>query len=158
MENEVLKEKLKSFINRFESESERIKSQVHYQSVLNITNALIKIHNKEESENPKQMLSEFINQALEIDLPLGKLESLDLYNKYLLKSGQYLIRYKDFRTNAGVLHKNIIAGIIVDSIVFYFFKDKLPFYFPIFTLILGIAGYRWKKITIKENRYFGSGY
>ena len=158
MTNEILKEKLEVFKKRFELESEKIKNDIHYQSILNITNSLSRINNKKESEEHKQLLSEFLDQVLEIDLPLGKMESLDLYNKYIHKPGQYLIRQKDFRTNAGVLLKNVIMGIILDIIVFYFFNDKLPFYFPIFTLILGIAGYRWKRIAIKENRYFGIGY
>lgn len=157
MINETLKRELESFINRFESESEEIKSQVHYQSVINITEQLAKIANDSNTEKYKTAGVNFFNGIKNIDFPLGKIESLDFYNSYVLKCGQFLTRRKDFRSNADIL-KYIVLGILLDIGIYYFTKTMIPFYLPISTLTLTFLGYRSRNRKKKKNKYFAIGY
>jgi hypothetical protein len=72
MNDEILQEKLESFKNRFSSESDEIKNQVHYQSVINITTQLVKIVNKKETEPYKLASLGFFDNIEKLDFPLGK--------------------------------------------------------------------------------------
>jgi len=158
MENEVLKEKLEEFINLFESETEEIKKQIHYNSTLNITNQLLKFHNNKESEKFKTLMVDYFEELKVTDLPTGKKTSLELYHKYILKSGQFLIYERDFRHNNGNLIKYVGFGIVLDFFIYYFFNTNLPFYLPIFTLIFTIMGFRKKKKMITNKKSFGIGF
>ncbi len=158
MSNETLKEKLEEFINLFESETEEIKKQIHYNSTLNITNQLLKFHNNKESEKYKTLMADYIDELKVTDLPTGKKTSLDFYGKYVLKSGQFLTTERDFRNNNGNLIKYVGFGIVLDFLVYYFLNSKLPFYLPIFTLIFTILGFRKKKKMITDKKSFGIGF
>jgi len=158
MNNEILKEKLEEFINLFESETEEVKKQIHYNSTLNITNQLLKFHNNKESEQYKAIMAEYIDELKVTDLPTGKKTSLELYNKYILKCGQFLIYERDFRNNGGNIIKYVGFGIVLDCLVYYFFNSKLPFYLPIFTPIFLILGFRKKKKMITDKKSFGIGF
>ena len=142
MKNEVLKEKLEEFINLFESETEEIKKQIHYNSTLNIINQLLKFHNNKESEQYKTLMTEYVDELKVTDLPTGKRTSLDLYHKYILKCGRFLIYERDFRNNDGNVIKYVGFGIVLDFLIYYLFNSKLPFYLPIFTPIFTILGFR----------------
>jgi hypothetical protein len=158
MSNETLKEKLNEFIKLFESESEEIKGNVNYNSTLNITNQLLKFHNNKESEKYKTLIVEYIDELKTTDLPTGKMTQLELYNKYILKTGNYLVHERDFRHKGTNKIKYITLGIVLDFLVYYFFKSKLPFYFPIFTLIFTFLGIRRTKKMIADKKAFGRGY
>ncbi|UKM66628.1 hypothetical protein GSB9_03218 [Flavobacteriaceae bacterium GSB9] len=158
MKNEVLKEKLEEFINLFESETEEIKKQIHFNSTLNIINQLLKFHNNKESEKYKSLMADYIDELKVTDLPTGKKTSLDLYGKYVLKSGQFLTIERDFRNNNGNLIKYLGFGIVLDLLVYYFLNSRLPFYLPIFTLIFTILGVRKKKKMITDKKSFGIGF
>ncbi|MAB49523.1 MAG: hypothetical protein CMC05_12930 [Flavobacteriaceae bacterium] len=158
MSNETLKEKLEEFINIFESETEEIKGHVNYNSTLNIGNQLLKFHHNREAEKYKTLIVEYIDKLKTTDLPTGTKTQLELYNKYILKTGKYLIHERDFRHKGTNKLKYIAFGIILDFLVYYFFKSKLPFYFPIFTLIFTFLGTRRTKKMIAGKKVFARGY
>jgi predicted restriction endonuclease len=158
MNNETLKKKLEEFINLFESETEEIKGQVNYNSTLNITNQLLKFHHNKESEKYKVLIAEYIDELKTTDLPTGKMTSLELYNKYILKTGNYLVHERDFRHKGTNKIKYIFVGIVLDVLVYYFFKSKLPFYLPIFILIFTFLGIRRTKKMITDKKAFGRGF
>jgi hypothetical protein len=155
MSNETLKEKLDEFIKLFESESEEIKGNVNYNSTLNITNQLLKFHHNKESEKYKTLIAEYIEELKTTDLPTGTKTQLELYNKYILKTGQYLIHERDFRHKGTNKIKYITFGIVLDFLVYYFFKSKLPFYLPVFTLIFTFLGIRRTKKMVTDGKAFG---
>ena len=157
MSNEILKEELESFIMRFEYESDEIKRQIHYQSVINITEQLIKIVNDNETEEYKLAGVEYFNNIQKIDFPLGNIESMNLYKSYIQKSSKLLIPRKDFRSSADIL-KYIILGILLDIGIYYFTKTILPFYLPVSTLILTFLGYRSRSKKKNMKKYFAIGY
>ena len=157
MTDEILAEKLESFKNRFASESNEIKNQVHYQSVINITSQLVKIANKKETEPYKLASFAFFDNIEKLDFPLGKSESMELYKNYVLYTGQYLIRKKDFRSSWDIL-KYIGIGILADFIAYYLTKSMLGFYLPVFTLIFVILGLRSQRTKKIKMQYFGIGY
>ena len=158
MSNETLREKLEEFINLFESQTEEIKGQVNYNSTLNITNQLLKFHHNKESEKYKVLIADYIDELKTTDLPTGKIIALELYNKYILKTGQYLTHERDFRHKGTNKIKYIGFGIVIDVLVYYFFNSKLPFYLPIFTLIFTFLGIRRTKKMISDGKAFGLGY
>jgi hypothetical protein len=158
MNNEILTEKIEGFINLFESESEELKGQINYNSTLNISNQLLKFHHNKESEKYKVLIAEYIDELKTTDLPTGKKTSLELYEKYILKTGRYLIRERDFRHKGTNKIKYIGVGIVLDVLVYYLFNSKLPFYLPIFTLIFTFLGIRRIKKAITDRKVFGYGY
>ncbi|WP_242131170.1 hypothetical protein [Aestuariivivens marinum] len=158
MSNESLKEKLEEFIKLFETETEEVKGQVNYNSTLNIGNQLLKFHYNRESEKYKALIAEYIDKLKTTDLPTGKITQLELYNKYILKAGRYLIYERDFRHVGTNKIKYIIFGIFLDFLIYYFFKLKLPFYLPVFTLIFTFLGNRRTKKMIANKKAFGRGY
>ncbi len=155
MNNKVILEKgLEEFIIRFESETDQIKKQVHFYSVQNITNGLIKIWNKPECENFIIQITEYWKEIKGIDYPIEKNVCAYQYKKYLSPSGSYLILNKDFITKAN-FKAYIIWGLILDT-VFYFVSDRyLNFYFPIFTPLLTFLGYFKQKKAIQQKKIFG---
>ena len=158
MSNESLKEKLEEFIKLFETETEEVKGQVNYNSTLNIGTQLLKFHHNRESKKYKALIAEYIDKLKTTDLPTGKIPQLELYNKYILKAGGYLIYERDFRHKGTNKIKYIIFGIVIDYLVYYFFKLKLPFYFPVFTLILTFLGNRRTKKMTANKKVFGREY
>ena len=158
MSNETLKEKLDEFIKLYESETEEIKGNVNYNSTLNITNQLLKFHNNKESEKYKTLIVEYIDELKTTNLPTGTRTQLELYNKYILKTGQYLIYERGFRHKGTNKIKYITLGIVLDVLIYYFFKSKLPFYLPIFTLIFTFLGIRRMKKMVTDRKAFGRGF
>ncbi|WP_223549790.1 hypothetical protein [Aestuariivivens sp. NBU2969] len=158
MSNEALKEKLEEFIKLFESESDEVKRQVNFNSTLNIGNQLLKFHHNRESEKYKALIGEYIDELKTTDLPTGKITQLELYNKYILKAGRYLIYERDFRHKGSNKIKYIVFGIVLDFLIYYFFKSKLSFYLPIFTLIFAFLGNTRTKKMIANKKVFGRGY
>ncbi|GAA4281918.1 hypothetical protein [Gaetbulibacter aestuarii] len=158
MDNETLKEKLNEFIKLFESESDEIKGQVNYNSTLNITNQLLKFHHNKEAEKYKTLIVEYIDELKTTDFPTGTKTQMELYKKYIFKTGQYLINERDFRHKGTNKMKYISFGIVLDFLVYYFVKSKLPFYFPIFTLIFTFLGIRKTKKMVADKKAFGRGY
>ncbi|WP_416442724.1 hypothetical protein ACH3O9_17900 [Leeuwenhoekiella sp. A16] len=157
MTDTILIEKLEFFRNRFESEDNEIKNQIHYQSVINVTTQLLKIANKIQTEPYRLAGVNFFDHIEKIDFPLGKSESLELYKNYILYTGRYLIRKKDFRTGADI-GKYLIGGILLDSIAYYFTRSMFSFYFPIFTLIFGLLGLKSRRSKKNKMQYFSIGY
>jgi len=158
MSNETLKEKLKEFINLFESETEEIKGQVNYNSTLNIGNQLLKFHHNREAEKYKTLIVEYIDELKTTDLPTGTKTQLELYSKYISKTGRYLIYERDFSHKGTNTLTYITFGIVLDILVYYFFKSKLPFYLPILTLIFIFIGNSRTKKVIANKKVFGRGY
>ena len=157
MNNEILSGKRDSFISRFEKESNKIKRQVHFQSVLNMTDALLLIKNKRESESHKQLLDNYFQEVSALEFPIDKLSSLKLYNIYLFPISLYLMRKADFRSSAN-LEMNLIWGILLDIGLFWLFFSKIGFYFPVFTLFFVYRAYKLKKNAIRNNKYFNTYY
>lgn len=158
MNNEALRVKLEEFINLFESETEEIKEQVNYNSTLNITNQLLKFHNNTESETYKVLIAEYVDELKTTDLPTGKIPALELYKKYILEIGRFLIRERDFSHKGTNKIKYTSLGIVLDILVYYFFNSKLPFYFPIFTLIFTFLGIKRTQKAIADKKIFGHRY
>jgi len=151
---EILENELKEFIIRFESESVQIKKQVHFNTVQNITNGLIKIWNKPEVEKLISQIQEYFREIKDINYPIDKTISAFQYKNYLYPAGSYLIFNKSYITKAS-FKAFIIWGLLLD-IAFYFISNiYLDFYFPFFTPLLTFSGWQKQGKAIKEKRIFG---
>ena len=158
MENEKLKEKLNEFKKLLESENNETRKQVHYNSTFNIVNELLKFKKIERAEKFKILMIEYIDELNATDLPLGKIRSAELYKKYVLKSGQFLIHERDFRPKGINILKYLVLGIILDVLAYYFFNNSLPFYFPVITILLILFGIFRERKLISERKCFGINY
>ena len=155
--NEKLTIEKLNFINAFENEKIEIKNQVHYQSVLNMVDGLIKIKNKRDTKEYKILLLEYFNEIKTKKFPLQKLDSMVLFNEYLFPPSKYLMGRGNFRSKAD-LKRLMIFGLIFDLILFLIIKKHLPFYVPFISILLIMRGYRKQKKAIKEKRFFNSNY
>tara|TARA_R110000823_G_scaffold309545_2_gene433853 strand:- start:33205 stop:33681 length:477 start_codon:yes stop_codon:yes gene_type:complete len=150
----ILEKGLAEFVRRFESETDQIKKQVHFNSVQNITNGLIKIWNKPECEKLISQLQEYFREIKSMNYPIDKIISASQYKNYIYPAGSYLIFNKSFITKAS-FKAFIIWGLIFD-IVFYFISNMyLNFYFPFFTPLFTLLGWLKQRKAIKEKRIFG---
>ena len=150
----ILENELKDFIIRFESETEHIKKQVHFNSVQNITNGLIKIWNKPECEKLISQIREYFREIKSMNYPIDKIISASQYKNYIYPAGSYLIFNKSFITKAS-FKAFIIWGVILD-IAFYLVSNiYVNFYFPFFTPLLTFFGWLKQRKAIKEKRIFG---
>lgn len=157
MDNEALKNTKEDFIARFENESEEIKKQVHYQSVLNMVEAFLALKNKRDSRSYKENLVHYMNQVLDLNFPVDKLTSLKLFNLYLHPAAKYLMYKSDFTSNTD-FQRSIGLGFLLDLLMYWLIFSDVKFLIPIFTVLFLIKGYRKKKASIKSHRYFNTFY
>tara|TARA_R110000787_G_scaffold22308_6_gene64948 strand:- start:1148 stop:1612 length:465 start_codon:yes stop_codon:yes gene_type:complete len=150
MTDEILKNKLNNFISRFEKENENVKKLIHYNSVKNITNQILILKNKKNTQKYKESIQSYLDEIELMSSPIDKLISKFLYHEYIFESGRFLMYKGNFKTN-GNLFFVLFLGIIIDSIIYFL---GFRFYFPIFTLIFFIYGLTIRKKAINENRYF----
>ena len=157
MIDEILKNKKLEFRTEFESETTKIKKQLHYFSVINMIDAILTIKNKRVSKPYKENICNYIDTVINIDLPIDKLTSLELFNRYLFSTSKYLMYKSDFTSNTD-FQRTIIFGILIDLIFSWILITNLGFYFPIFSIILTYKGYKKKKKNIKDKKYFNVNY
>ena len=157
MKSEDLSTTRDAFRLRFEIETDQIKKQVHYQSVLNMSEALLKIKNKRESKEHKQTLYNYFQKVSSMNFPLDKVSSLTLWHEYLFPLSLYLMTKADFTSSAD-LQRNFLWGILCDLVVGGLFFFQLGLYFPLFTLFFVIRAHRKRNNSIKNNKYFGVNY
>jgi len=153
----TLKQKLEDFNKRFENEPDYIKKQVNFQTVQNVTNQLFMMYNKKEIEPLKILMIDYFDKVEKEDFPTGGLLRNELYGKYILKVGNYLMKKKDFCSNTDLFLKTLI-GVILDSIIYYFTKDMLSFYIPIATILMFAVGYNYRRKSKAANRFYSKGY
>ncbi|SEA75450.1 hypothetical protein [Psychroflexus halocasei] len=157
MNSEALLNKKEAFILRFGEEVDDVKRQVHYQSVINMTDALLNIKNKRESDLYKQKIYEYFEEISNYSLPIDQLSSLKLFREYLQEISLYLMSKANFRSTTD-FQRAIIWGIIFDLLLFLIFSSIFGYFLPIFTLFFGLKAYSENKTALKENRYFGRRY
>lgn len=157
MRNTKLQEHLDIFNSRFEKANDKIKSQVNYKSVNNIVQQLLKITTREENERFKDLMILYFQKVKDENYPTGVLFRDKVYNNYLLKVGNYLMKRKSFQSGSNLI-VTIVFGLIIDSIIYYFTKNLISFYIPIVTILFAFLGIKSKRNAIKENRYFKKGF
>ncbi|MEM7185640.1 MAG: hypothetical protein AAF466_03185 [Bacteroidota bacterium] len=158
MTRELLKSLLEDFVERFETATEAHKRSVHYQSTLNITRQLLIMYHNKKAEENRQLMIQYFQEIEKIQLPIGRLESLNLFEDYLMKTGQFLIYERGFAFVQGSNTINIVVGLILDAVLFYFMKDHVPIYVPIVTMVLLIYAKFRKRALIKGQKCFGLEY
>ncbi len=155
MENTNITNKKNQFINHFKKVDDKLKKQIHYNSVLNITDGLLRIKNKRDSRDYLELVSEYFEVIENIELPINKLASLKLFNKYLYEPSKYLMFKGNFISNTD-FQRVTFFGFVLDLILFFLGYLESIFFVPIFTMIFFIIGFLKKRKAIKEGRFFNN--
>src|SRR5690554_3643934 len=97
LDKEIKKEQLK-FISSIEYKDNDEKKLFHYNSVLNLSNAIIK-YNDESSNSSKELLIKYFKKINDLNNYLIDREQIIyLFKEYLLPVGHVLIKKAEFRT------------------------------------------------------------
>ena len=147
----ILKEKLQTFsLDNEEME----KSMIHYKSVLNVSNCLIK-YNDDNAKYLKKKLIDYMDLIKKTECnDLDDLESLKLFRDYILPSAKYLYNKEKFVYHAQ-LFITTIMGFVIDLCIYYFITD---FFIPIFTLSTYFIALDKRKQAKIRKKYAGKYY
>ena len=155
----LVNEKLAEFISNFENSSKKTKALLHYQSVINVSRGIIKFNNS-EANNLKDSILEYLDIVKDVDysndnngdtdIHYKKRQSLDLYKKYVSPVGSYLIHESGFGPDLS-LKFHLITGIILDTIIYYFFSKSIV---PLSTILVTLIGIKSRNKRRKEGKVF----
>lgn len=140
-------------LDKFSEEISKIESDddvklFHPKSVKNIAEALSRFHSK-ESEIFKDKLIEYFKKVDQEGYFISnKLESIELYNKFLSPTIRFLIKKNDFRIR-GAIVKDVLIGVILDTIL-YFIIDRFMGGFIILFIVIAFVRHNKSK---KSGKY-----
>ena len=150
--DEKIKDEQLNFISNIKDMDNDEKRLYHFNSVLNLSNGIIK-YNDADSNSLKKLIIKYFEEINDLkDSLIDKKQSFYFYREYLLPIGRHLIKKADYRTKSDIL-KYIILGFILDLIVFIFIMNR---YYIIFTFIFLLMGYFSRKRKIKKNKFFST--
>ena len=152
-------EKLAEFILEFENAPEKIKELLHYQSVINASNKIIRFNNS-EANALKDKLIEYFELVKEIyfsidennysEIQKQKMESRKRYNKYIYPVGSHLMFESEFRTKLPIGFY-VFIGIIADLIIYYNFTKEIV---PLATIVFIGIGILFRKNKKNNDNVF----
>ena len=149
----------KKFINDLieRSGQKNIQERIHYFSYLNVKNGLRKTYDSKLNQSLILKLAEYEKIISDLDKPVDKLTSLNLYNTYIYPAGYHLERKPKYKfVTSSDFQIKIIIGLVIDFTVWYFLDFGI--YLPIFFLNFTIKGLKKRKIAKKNGRYFALNY
>ena len=132
-------EKLAEFESKFENTSKRKKKLLHYHSTINLGKGIIR-YNNTEADKLKDLFIEYLELVKHKDLSIDKkdsvanskqkMESIDLFNKYLSPVGSYMILKDGYGIDQSAIF-TFVLGLIIDLLLFFFVLGKLIAFFTI---------------------------
>ncbi len=155
---DLVNEKLSEFVLNFRDAPKRTKELVHFQSVINISQEIIQLNNC-EADALKNLILEYFDIVREIDYSNDtyindihdkKKKSLNLYHKYIIPVGKYLVKERRLRPDLP-LGMSLIFGIILDIVIYYFISKNL---IPLITILIFILALIVKDKRRKNGNFF----
>ncbi len=156
MFNKIIKKKRGFFLVKFNKSGTLQKKRVHYESTINITNALIELRTRKEAERHMKQLVEYFNivNVLSENDSFSKHRSKVLFNDFIFDAGRYLMHRKRFITSGSFLFYSFL-GLIIDV---FFYLLFFSWFIPIFMLISIAYGFKIVEKAKKEKRFFSNFY
>ena len=148
-----INDKITERINQFEKalihQPDFEKKLVHFHSVQNISGRIIKYWGEKPTEL-KENLLEYLNEIEKREYSVNsKIESTQLYGKYILPIIQFLVKKDQFVTS-GDIRLLIIIGGLVDSGFYFYLQNYL---YPIFLILFFLVGSYRRKQAQRKNKY-----
>tara|TARA_Y100000034_G_C6717097_1_gene317072 strand:- start:174 stop:635 length:462 start_codon:yes stop_codon:yes gene_type:complete len=145
--NHQLEEKLTDFISKLEEDNE-LKKNYHFNSVINLTIGIIK-HNNEEANEMKSLLLKYFNK-IQYE-KLNKLESIVLFEKYILPLSRFMIKTEKYGTKSNLLIY-LSIGLILD--VLTWLSNIIGPFLPLFLITFCALGFYSRQQKIKKGKFF----